>query len=67
MRNLARASGLGVPVLRVFLGSAKGTSRAAERMRNLARASGLGVPVLRVFLGSAKGADARRHTENELH
>jgi putative ABC transport system permease protein len=35
--------------------SAKGTSRAAERIRNFAKASGLGVPVLRGLCESAKG------------
>ncbi len=33
-----------------FIQSAKGTSRAAERIRNSPQASGLGVPVLRGFL-----------------
>ena len=54
--------GLGVTVLREFLDSAKGTSRAVERMRNFAKASGLGVTVLREFLDSEEVADVRQQS-----
>jgi hypothetical protein len=36
----------------LFLKSAKGSSRSAERNQKLVATSGLGVPVLRVFLKS---------------